>query len=377
MKLSSSVPRRPRKRTPAAAPVAIPSFIPPYPPSGIERFQRWIDRLPGPFWLAYLLLGLLLLLLQSAVHWSVGAYPIGTWNALHAMLSALIPGGLLLIHALDRLAERSFDAFRPVVSGGVAEAMTLRYQITTLPRRTTFAAFLGFIAFGAVVFLTPTGRTAGLATALQLLSSLDLSLAPAPLAFNLFLLILTWGFTGVFVYHTIHQLRWVSRIYARHTRVDLLTPGPLYSLSRVSAGTAVGLIVLVYLILAADRAFFDDPRNLAGAAAFGLLAAAAFVVPLLGIHRILAAEKGRLLDESANRLKAALAELHHRVDQKDLRRMDDLNKAIASLEVERALLGRIPTWPWQPETLRTFIGALLLPLILWLAQALLGRILPS
>jgi hypothetical protein len=55
--------------------------------------------------------------------------------------------------------------------------------------------------------------------------------------------------------------------------------------------------------------------------------------------------------------------------------MDDMNKALASLETERNLLTRIPTWAWQPEALRGLVVALVLPLVLWLVQALLQRLL--
>jgi hypothetical protein len=177
------------------------------------------------------------------------------------------------------------------------------------------------------------------------------------------------------VFHTLRQLHWVSRIYTDHTRVDLLKPGPLYRLSRVTASTSLGLVFLIYLFYASDPRFFFNAVNLATVAFIALVAIAAFLLPLLGIHRVLVAEKERLLDESADRLKLAIAELHRRVDQVDLAEMDALNKAIASLETERNLPNRIPTWPWQPEALRTLIGALLLPLILWVAQALLGPIL--
>ena len=51
--------------------------------------------------------------------------------------------------------------------------------------------------------------------------------------------------------------------------------------------------------------------------------------------------------------------------------MMDLNMAIASLEIEQKALSRIPTWPWQPETVRLLATALLLPLVLLLAQVIL------
>jgi hypothetical protein len=48
--------------------------------------------------------------------------------------------------------------------------------------------------------------------------------------------------------------------------------------------------------------------------------------------------------------------------------MMDLNMAIGALELEHVALSRIPTWPWEPETLRLLATALLLPLVLLVAQ---------
>jgi len=38
---------------------------------------------------------------------------------------------------------------------------------------------------------------------------------------------------------------------------------------------------------------------------------------------------------------------------------------------------RIPTWPWEPETVRSVVVALRFPLLIWLAQPRLGRFLPG
>ncbi len=101
-----------------------------------------------------------------------------------------------------------------------------------------------------------------------------------------------------------------------------------------------------------------------------------FAWPLLGIHRRLVAEKRKALAESARRFEAAVAELHQRVDKKAMTKMDDLNKTLASLELERAALQRIPTWPWDPGTLRGLAATLVLPLVIWLVQYILQRVLP-
>jgi hypothetical protein len=99
--------------------------------------------------------------------------------------------------------------------------------------------------------------------------------------------------------------------------------------------------------------------------------------PLRGIHALLLAEKQRLLTECNRRIKATVADLHQRIDNAKLEKMDNLNKAMLSLEIEQTAIRRIPTWPWQPEALRIVVAAFLFPLVLWVIQWILGRVLGS
>jgi hypothetical protein len=46
---------------------------------------------------------------------------------------------------------------------------------------------------------------------------------------------------------------------------------------------------------------------------------------------------------------------------------------LSSIKTELAMIEKIPTWPWQPETLRVLITALAFPLGVWLIQLFLGR----
>jgi hypothetical protein len=55
--------------------------------------------------------------------------------------------------------------------------------------------------------------------------------------------------------------------------------------------------------------------------------------------------------------------------------MDDLYNAIAGLEIQQNAVNKIPTWPWEPETVRLLITALALPLGLWIAQFVPQRLL--
>ena len=61
------------------------------------------------------------------------------------------------------------------------------------------------------------------------------------------------------------------------------------------------------------------------------------------------------------------------MDKNELGRMDDLNKALSSLEIERAALEHVPTWPWERGTLRSLVAAIVIPLLVWAIQAILQR----
>lgn len=348
------------------------TFVPPYPPSWFDRLKTWAEAAPGPFWLPYGLTALVSVGLLQAAHTLTGGA--GAMSPVFLLVAGLAFLTLGFVHGLDRLALRSFDAFHPVLDATEAEGRVLRYSLTTLPARPTALAAGGLVLVGLVVVSSQLLPATGVAaTSIIRRFADEASQSPLATAFTSALLLFSWWSMGTVVYHTIHQLGWVSRIYADHTRINLLKPAHIYTLSRLTITTAVVTLLIPYVWLLVEPRFFEDRLNIFGALALTGIAAATFILPLLGIHRRLTAEKHRLLSESSDRLESALAELHRRVDQGRLSRVDELNKTLASLEMERNLLSRIPTWPWQPETLRTLVAALLLPLVLWAAQALLAK----
>jgi len=99
------------------------------------------------------------------------------------------------------------------------------------------------------------------------------------------------------------------------------------------------------------------------------------VVPLTGVHAALVEQKERLLDAAQARLQAALAGMARDVDAGDLSRADAWSKTLANLQVEGAIIAKLPTWPWSMGTLRSFVSAILLPMTLFLFQQALSRLL--
>ena len=240
----------------------------------------------------------------------------------------------------------------------------LRYQLTTLPARPTLlVSLIGVISIVLLnVMLDSFGDFSGLGA--------------FPISRTLIYLtyVGAWWVVAAFLYHTVHQLRTINLIYTHYTRVNLFKLRPLYGLSGVTALTGVSLTAITYGWMVINPELWGDLISMAIVLPITALAFAAFIWPLLGIHRLLEEGKGRLLDECSLRLEAAIAELHRRVDSGGLEGMDDLNKTISSLEIERNLLEGIPTWPWRTETVRLLITALALPLGLWFIQYVLQRL---
>lgn len=325
--------------------------------SWIDRLTRAIDRLPIPPWATYGLLVLGLALVANALNWIGGLAPPGTLDPLESGFAVYGPFMLAMVHYLNGVADAKLAAFRPALDLSPPEYERLRHELTALPAREGALAGLAGVAFIASLYVLelPGG-------------------APLPPAFVVGRFLIegtTFALLAVLIYHTIHQLRLVSRIHALASHIDLFEPAPLYAFSHLTARTGIGLVVLT------AYSFLIDPSiNVLAVALTALVlvtAAAAFVLPLHGMHQRIVSEKERLQLEANRRLKTTLARLHQSVDERDLSNSDALNKTLESLQLERDAIARMPTWPWEPGTLRAFASALLIPVVIWLIIRALER----
>lgn len=279
----------------------------PYAPSWIDRFTAWVARLPGSSWLYYLGIGLVLFLIETVVLWIEGPYPIGTFLTIHGFEAGVIAFFLAVLHYLDDRADAALTTLRPALKASEEEYRRLRYQVTTLPARPTLLASLA-ILISFVVMEHVVWRS--------LPSSFD-ALAASPISWALLYILyrLLWWLFGTFIYHTIHQLRVINRIFTRHTRINLFRMRPLYAFSSVTALTAVSLTVIPYAWMAINPAPLTT-TTIGIMFPITALALASFVWPLLGIHRLLVEEKERLLGEISLRSEAAMVELLQRIDDR-------------------------------------------------------------
>jgi hypothetical protein len=337
----------------------------PYAPSWLDRLTDAVGRLPGPYWIWYIGLGVAFALVRSITGWIDGSYPAGTFFRVHVIDGFIPVYFLLVIHLLDDMARRALADYRPVLRRD-ADFARLTYQLTTLPWRSSLALGLVGLIAGAVyipLLLSPadvesshymTPVSAGVDTVLS-------------------------GFSGLmmwmFGFHSLHQLRTISHIYTRHSDVSIFNAGPLYALSRVTAVTSISLLLFIYVYLA----FYGDWQinsvsNALLVGAIVLTAVLTFVVPLSGAQRLLRSAKNARLGAIGERLERASDALHARTDAGDFsEEADRISGTIDGLIKERDVVLKAKTWPWEPGALRAVATAVLLPIVIWLITRVLER----
>lgn len=341
-------------------PVAVP-----YAASWFDRLKAWIESLRGPWWLYYVLFGLILLSLHLLLDWQSGI----VYGNLTQFYFVLITTGsayvLALSHFLDRTAWRALATFRPALTLSDAEYQALAYRLTAMPAVPTLLwSLVGSLwvilalGFGFVPF--------------QLLKA---NASPWWYAFNAGTELLLWFIIGMFGYRTLRQLNLVKNIYDEHTHINLFKLGPLYSLSGLTARTALGLAILGYgAVITGSQISSTASLILTVVGSLGVLVC--FLVPLLGIHRRLAEEKEQVLARIMTRLDILITQVQGDIDGGRLDRATALKDQTTSIETQSRLLEKIPTWPWQPDTFRIIITALLLPIVLFIIQFVIQRLLP-
>jgi hypothetical protein len=340
----------------------------PYRPGWADRLTDWVRGLRLPAWLVYLTLGLPVFVAFTVIKWYDGTYAVGTYSPLHALLALTGAYYLALIHYLDGMAARALDEFRPVLVLHDRSYDELRYRLTTMPaRRTLFWSIIGAavisIYLAYVYYFDRAQAEASL-----------LFTSPLATAFEFALGVYMGLSSGAAIYHSVRQLSVIDHIYTRHTEVDLFKLEPLHAFSRLAAWTSFAFALLTHLWVIYWPSTLDNAVILVPMLAFASMATALFVLPLLGIHRLLVKEKERRKAEAGEQLDIAIGELHRRNRAGDYPQMPGLNDATEALVRVRDVLDKVPTWPWQPDTLRWLGTALLLPIVVWAITRLLERL---
>ena len=335
------------------------SPITPYPPSFIDRFLRFVQRLSIPFWLTYLLLFALQGLINHVLVWVDGWAPPLAFRTILLTFPLWLWFPLAIITFLNRTASATLDSFRSLMTIDDEALARLKYEFTTMPRRAVLISAVIWIT----VFLTIVYLSLDLYGSFGFSNSLTL----------VFILegVICFGIGGVMYYHSIRQLWLVHRTVRTVKHFNLFNLSPVYAFSRLTAWTGASWMLMLLLTLLIFPLGMAPQVILTFASIQAGLAFAAFILPLRSVHSSLVREKRRLLSELQHRAEPLLVRLHSSVDQNELGGVDQLYNAITALYTEQMLLEKIPTWPWRADTLLAFLSATVLPIVLFLIQEIL------
>jgi hypothetical protein len=333
----------------------------PYPPSWLNRLNAWIDHRPGAAGFYYLAGFLMLGMAVTLVSWLLGVIPVGSVEP-KSFVYAIYPIYFVaLMHYLDGYAKLALERFRPALEIDKSAYRRIEYDLTTVPAQGAWIATILAVVPGLLIGLSDQS-----APLIRSGHPLGLAVMVIPTIFTVACLL-------ILAYHTIRQLRMVSHIHTLATSINLFHAGPVYAFSELTARTGIGLIFFACFIMLLSTPAPSDLIAYLSIISIVAMAVAAFVLPLRGMHRRLLKEKAQLETRIADGMEVAHEELQARLRARNFANADELDKVLSSLLSLREVARKLPTWPWQTETLRGFLSALLIPILIWIITTLLER----
>ncbi len=335
-----------------------------YKPSFIDGLMNFIGHLPVPYWLTYILLFLLQGLLNNILSWIDGWLPAFKFTPLMFIYPLWLWIPLAIITHLNSVASEALSSFSPLLQLDEERLKRMKFEFTSIPARGAILSgvFWALSYVALMYFLLEGVRAAyGWDTWVNAITYVEG--------------LVSYCIGSVIYYHSIRQLWLVKRTVELAGQFNLFRLDPVYAFSRVTAQTGIGWMIMLSLTLLTFPLQLTSFPVLVLLVLQVLLAITAFVFPLWFVHRRLVAEKRRLLAENHHRVGAILEQYHNHLDGNILAEANQLGPALAGLNTERAFLNAIPTWPWRTGTLTGFLSAIVLPIILFLVQLFIRKML--
>jgi hypothetical protein len=338
---------------------------PPFSPSWLDGFQARIERLPLPWWATYLLALLAAEVLINISPWLDGSLPplsIAPTRLVSGFIAVYFFG---LIHYLNRAARRALANYRPLLELNEHDYAKQEFTLTKIPRPIGVAALALGALLGAANFRTAPEswgvipNSSNAASTLMLLTAIVVDVG-----------ILYW------ITQVIRQGRTINRTHRMTTRLNILRRDPVYAFSALTLRSAVGVLLAAYsyLLLVYTQGLSLSAADVVTMSTVIAISVLIFALPLYRVHVLLADEKTRLLLAADQRYANVFDRFNQQVDKGRFADLDPTTRAIAALASQRDSLAKVSTWPWKPETLRSLIGTIALPIVLYLATRLVGRL---
>jgi hypothetical protein len=331
--------------------------------SWLDVLLGWLEDAPGPSWLPYLGITCAGSVIVLAVRASLGLLPTTATQLVAVLAQVTFPLAFVgALQLLDGVARRALVTIRPALDADEAAITVLATRLSRTPGPAANAALLLGIAIGVTSVLSGPASY-GLAP----------SSPPYLWAEAIFFGTLATVGALAFVAHAVHQLRVVSEVHRDKVEVELYRLQPLYAFSSLTSWTGIALLAATVYGLAVieltqtGTGWGLSTVDQATIAVVISVSIASFILPLLGLHGRIVAARQLELAAAFDTLELAIANVRDSIRTEGAdhtQAKSGVEAAVASIAAIRA----ISTWPWRPETLRGFVSAIALPIVIWLIQ---------
>jgi hypothetical protein len=336
-------------------------FVEPYKPSWIHTLYRWVDRLPGPYWLFSIAFIVLTGLLNLIVAWKENVLPFGEINWYYATTGFFFAYFFFATDFLLRTAKNAVLEFLTILDADENKSRLILSEFTHLPARNSGVIFI----LGAIV-----GFFYGRAL---LPTAPEMNYAFPELEVTMYSISI--GMVFVTIYAVLRASRLIGRLFEERVNIDIFDQTSLYAISRYSAWLIiVAAIPTFFQFVLTPSANELTATFLAINLVYWLLVLIVFWVPLRRANGILVSEKRRLLRDVNLRIRTNFDMLHAKMDNHEYENIADIHEMITGLQIERESIKSIGTWPWQASTLTALLGAIVLPALASLLFEILDKL---
>jgi hypothetical protein len=328
----------------------------------VDALIAAIDRLPGPAWLPYLLGSLILAAIGTALGWADGSIPPGELSFVRVFNDGSVLYPIAVIHYLMFTARSALDVVTPALGELATEKSRLEraFTVTSWPL-VIVGMVLGtaFAAAFAVFDPAAIGLSESASTALVVFVAV----------------VGTFGSIAqaILVLFVLNQMIQIVRVHRMATAITLFDSRTHGAFARLTLRGSIGLALPVY-VFTFHELVAGNPTGAITGPEIVLVIALVGGAALAGIHRRLVRQKADLV-ATINLRFAELAE-----SVRGATAPTDVGEKKAMMEallIERDVVRKLSTWPWEAETLRGFLSSIGLPILLWFVTTLLGRLLGS
>lgn len=323
--------------------------------------ERWhslaeltLDRIPLPYGVVALLLGLVVLAeqaMEQAMLSNISRLFTPNNLALRLALPALTVYMLLALRTLKRSALPQLAQLRPAVLIGDAAYDAAVQRIVQTSRRAEGVILLLALAIVVAWFVL-------LRLPYPMMASLRLP--PSPWQALLTIVAYTiFAWAGLALVWSTVRFGWgLGRLAAHPLTINTLDPDNVLPFGRLSLRHSLTVAVTILLFIIPLGAP-GDTLEYAVLAAASLASLSALILPLLGVHRQMSQARGRVTTRISQELAGCQSRLMECADVSN-EVLDELSERTEKLIGLRSTVYRSPTWPFRnaSSALRVILASL-------------------